>query len=152
MQDFGKIKKINDLAKSFKDSGLAKDMEEAIKMAEKSLIKGEESITKLTEQHEAKGFFGKLKEKIIPPKEKEITEEDEEKIDEVLKEAGVDEEIRDKVDDIPKEDNVETEEKEELKKEVPDVKEEYEETEDTTEESEEKEKIIRTEEEEAEEE
>ena len=49
------VEKINKLAKSLLDSGIAKTSEEAMKMAEKMINKGEETIAELTKEQESEG-------------------------------------------------------------------------------------------------
>ena len=49
------IEKINKLAKTLLDSGVAKSSEEAMKMAEKMINKGEETIAELTKEQESEG-------------------------------------------------------------------------------------------------
>lgn len=46
--DFDKIQKLNKMAKDLKQAGLVSKHDEAIKMAEKMVVKGEQSIADIT--------------------------------------------------------------------------------------------------------
>ena len=50
---FEKIDKVNKLAKALKESSMAKDMDEAVRMAEEMIDKGEESIKDMSEHPSA---------------------------------------------------------------------------------------------------
>jgi len=107
---FEKLNRVNKLAKALKDSGMAKDMDEAVKMAEKMIDEGEESIkelsehpraedlvegeTKVTARERIKDIFHAKKEAELPKEEaEELLEEVEEeakkeKLDELKEDVG----------------------------------------------------------------
>ena len=53
MVDFEQINKVNKLAKALKESGMAATMDDAVKMAQDMVSKGEESIEELSEKPSA---------------------------------------------------------------------------------------------------
>jgi len=72
--DFDKIEKINRLARALKESKMAKTNDEAMKMAEQIIEKGEESISEMVKKQEKEikkeSFVEKLKEKAEGVEEK----------------------------------------------------------------------------------
>lgn len=73
--DAEKIKKINKLAKTLKDSGLAPSMDEAAKMAENMIAKGEEEQIAKEEEFLEEEAEEKKEPFIIKKPEKEKEEE-----------------------------------------------------------------------------
>jgi len=80
-----KIQKINKLAKTLKDTGMAKTMDEAVKMAEKMIAKGEEALQEEIEKEESFEEEEK-KEPFILKKPEKKSEEVQEEISDVEEE------------------------------------------------------------------
>jgi len=115
---FEKIDRVNRLAKALKDSGMAKDMDEAVKVAEEMVDRGEESIkeasehpsaedlvegeTKVTAGEMIKEEVKKVEEALhIKKKEPEKQFEEREEIEELIEET--EEERKAKLAEIKKE-------------------------------------------------
>ena len=144
---FEKIDRVNKLAKALKDSSMAKDMDEAVKMAEEMVDQGEKDIkeisehpsaedlvegeTKITARERIKDVFHRKEEFELPKEKAEELLEEVEKEEERQERLGkIKEEINEIKDDIKEAvESPNTQKIKEIKEEIKELKKDVEEVE-----------------------